>query len=157
MKLKTNADSSYSISWAPGRQAIPSGDQGEKGYPGGTAGDNPEEEDGGNLEIRVPSETKDGLPRRPTSVEEDTEEEERRRRTPATYGGSERQCRGGGHNDEGQGGREHSLTAMPLDGRGSGRYGPEYETGTKYKALVGREEVAGGGEEKGGRDGERPQ
>ncbi|KAJ1109614.1 hypothetical protein NDU88_006974 [Pleurodeles waltl] len=50
-----------------------------KGTPGGTAGDNPEGEDGGNLEIRIPSETKDGPQRRPASQEEDVEAEERLR------------------------------------------------------------------------------
>ncbi|KAJ1153715.1 hypothetical protein NDU88_006473 [Pleurodeles waltl] len=74
----------------PQSPAIPSGDQGEKEYPGGTTGDNLEEEDGRNPEIRVPVKTKDGRLMQPPSVEEDAKEEERQWRTPPTHGRDKR-------------------------------------------------------------------
>ncbi|KAJ1181884.1 hypothetical protein NDU88_007083 [Pleurodeles waltl] len=52
------------------RPAVINSDPREEGYPGGTAGYNPEEEDGGNPEIRIPAETKDGVLRRPASRKE---------------------------------------------------------------------------------------
>ncbi|KAJ1093005.1 hypothetical protein NDU88_006115 [Pleurodeles waltl] len=105
---------------APGRPAALSSDPQERGYPGGTTGDNLEGEDGGNLEIQIPSETKDGPQRRPASEEEDPEGKERRWRTPATDDGRPRDCKGEERQDEGQEGPRRSVTATSLEGRGSG-------------------------------------
>ncbi|KAJ1138546.1 hypothetical protein NDU88_004927 [Pleurodeles waltl] len=87
---------------APERPAILSSDQRERRYPRGTAWDNPEGEDGGNPEIWVPSETKDGLQRRPVSEADDAEEEERRRRTPTTDNRRPRHREGEECHDKGQ-------------------------------------------------------
>ncbi|KAJ1083330.1 hypothetical protein NDU88_003489 [Pleurodeles waltl] len=120
------------FSRASGRPAALSSDPWERGYPGGTAGDNPEGEDGRNLEMRIPSETKDGPRRQSASEEEDAEGEERRRCAPRGRKGEERQ-------DEGQGSPE---TLSNRHVRSCIRKG--------YKTLVGREQGAGGGEEKRG-------